>query len=42
MSQDDDLVVGWRYFATLQLRTPLAYLEVGCVCGRACGDGATR
>ena len=28
MSQDDDLVVGWRYFATLQLRTPLAYLEM--------------
>jgi hypothetical protein len=28
MSQDDDLIVGWRYSATLQLRTPLAYLEM--------------
>ena len=28
MSQDDDLIVGWRYLATLQLRTPLAYLEM--------------
>ena len=27
MIQDDDLVAGWRYSATLQLRTPLAYLE---------------
>lgn len=28
MSQDDDdLIAGWRYSATLQLRTPLAYLE---------------
>lgn len=28
MSQDDDLTAGWRYLATLQLRTPLAYLEM--------------
>ena len=28
MSQDNDLIVGWRYLATLQLRTPLAYLEM--------------
>ena len=28
MRQDDDLIVGWRYLATLQLRTPLAYLEM--------------
>jgi len=28
MSQDDDLTAGWRYRATLQLRTPLAYLEM--------------
>ena len=28
MNQDDDLIVGWRYLATLQLRTPLAYLEM--------------
>ena len=28
MGQDDDLIVGWRYLATLQLRTPLAYLEM--------------
>jgi hypothetical protein len=28
MSQDDDLIAGWRYSATLQLRTPLAYLEM--------------
>ena len=28
MSQDDDLIVGWRYLATLQLRTPLVYLEM--------------
>lgn len=28
MSQfDDDLITGWRYSATLLLRTPLAYLE---------------
>jgi hypothetical protein len=27
MSQDDDLIAGWRYSATLQLRTPLKYLE---------------
>ena len=27
MNQDDDLIAGWRYYATLQLRTPLAYLE---------------
>ena len=24
---DDDLIAGWRYSASLQLRTPLAYLE---------------
>lgn len=28
MTQDDDLVSGWRYSATLQLQTPLAYLEM--------------
>ncbi len=28
MSQDDDLIAGWRYSATWQLRTPLAYLEM--------------
>ena len=28
MNQDDDLTAGWRYSATLQLRTPLAYLEM--------------
>jgi len=28
MTQDDDLIAGWRYSATLQLRTPLAYLEM--------------
>jgi hypothetical protein len=28
VNQDDDLILGWRYFATLQLRTPLAYLEM--------------
>jgi hypothetical protein len=27
MSQDDDVIAGWLYSATLQLRTPLAYLE---------------
>jgi hypothetical protein len=27
MSQDDDLVAGWRTPAKLQLRTPLAYLK---------------
>jgi hypothetical protein len=25
---DDDITAGWRYLATLQLRTPLAYLEM--------------
>ena len=28
MNQDDDLILGWRHLATLQLRTPLAYLEM--------------
>ena len=28
MNQDVDLILGWRHFATLQLRTPLAYLEM--------------
>lgn len=28
MIRDDDLIAGWRYSATLQLRTPLAYLEM--------------
>ena len=27
MSDYDDITAGWRYSATLQLRTPLAYLE---------------
>ena len=27
-SNNDDLISGWRYLATLQLRTPLAYLEM--------------
>lgn len=27
MGQNDDLISGWRYLATLQLRTPLSYLE---------------
>jgi len=26
--EDSDLVGGWRYSATLQLKTPLAYLEM--------------
>lgn len=24
---DSDLIIGWRYNATLQLKTPLAYLK---------------
>jgi len=28
MSQNNDLTAGWRYSASLQLRTPLAYLEM--------------
>jgi hypothetical protein len=28
MSIDDELTSGWRYFTTLQLRTPLKYLEL--------------
>jgi hypothetical protein len=28
MTPDDDLIAGWRYSATLQLRTPLVYLEM--------------
>ena len=27
-TNNDDLIVGWHYVATLQLRTPLAYLEM--------------
>lgn len=28
MIYDDDLIAGWRYSATLQLRTPLSYLQM--------------
>ena len=28
MIRDDDLIAGWRYSATFQLRTPLKYLEM--------------
>jgi hypothetical protein len=28
MNDYDDITAGWRYLATLQLRTPLAYLEM--------------
>jgi hypothetical protein len=27
-NQDDDQILGWRYFATLERRTPLAYMEM--------------